>query len=179
MFSLIEDRRLTLYDRDPVSEEVSHGPDCLVRTRHAVLRVPTLSLRKWARRAGRNWHPRADLSAVRGLPRNLDRANVPGLEFSDGVIGRRAFVPPLAVTDVRVLNEVLDLPQKSQFPRTGLVCVSCRQPIALVQYTSTSGSHMRCPACDHWWTTEHAPSPDLMSEVGQSTRGPRGSRPPR
>ena len=30
-------------------------------------------------------------------------------------------------------EEVSQLPQKSQFPRTGLECVSCQQPIALVQ----------------------------------------------
>jgi hypothetical protein len=68
-------------------------------------------------------------------------------------------------------EEVSPLPQKSQFPRTGLECVSCRQPIALVQYTSTSGTHYRCQACDRWWTAEPARTPDHFSEVGKRDGG--------
>ena len=50
------------------------------------------------------------------------------------------------------------MPDKSQWPRTGLVCISCREPVAYVEHTTSRGLHIHCPACLHTWIAEDVPS---------------------
>ena len=49
------------------------------------------------------------------------------------------------------------MPDKSQWPRTGLVCISCREPVAYVEHTTSRGLHIHCPACLHTWIAEDVP----------------------
>ena len=54
-----------------------------------------------------------------------------------------------------------------KFPRTGLACVLCLQPIAFVGVTSPLGLHVYCPSCEHEWVVENATPADLRSEDDQ------------
>jgi DNA-directed RNA polymerase subunit RPC12/RpoP len=48
--------------------------------------------------------------------------------------------------------------EKSQSPRTGLICIVCREPVAYVEQTTSRGLHIHCPACTHNWIAEDVTS---------------------
>ncbi len=39
--------------------------------------------------------------------------------------------------------------------RTGIVCPSCKQPVALVEYETPTALTFYCPACGNRWSAEN------------------------
>jgi hypothetical protein len=105
--------------------------------------------------AGTTYYPKTEAATRQRLDGNFSRA------LTD-LIPRSGL--PLAVDHRGTRESRGGASLTPKFPRTGLACVLCLQPIVFVGVTSHWAFHVYCPSCEHEWLVANATPANVRSD---------------